>query len=39
MKAGNIKAVVGLKDQRLVSSSRTMQEQQVEMVSLSETGR
>ncbi|KAF4804422.1 hypothetical protein TURU_008149 [Turdus rufiventris] len=39
VKAGNIKAVVGLKDQRLVSSSRTMQEQQVEMVSLSETGR
>ncbi|NXQ43126.1 PALB2 protein, partial [Catharus fuscescens] len=38
VKAGNIKAVVGLKDQRLVSSSRTMQEQQVEMVSLSETG-
>ncbi|NWI42982.1 PALB2 protein, partial [Picathartes gymnocephalus] len=38
VKTGNIKAVVGLKDQRLVSSSRTMQEQQVEMVSLSETG-
>ncbi|NXH40741.1 PALB2 protein, partial [Dicaeum eximium] len=38
LKTGNIKAVVGLKDQRLVSSSRTMQEQQVEMVSLSETG-
>ncbi|NXU20733.1 PALB2 protein, partial [Pardalotus punctatus] len=38
VKAGNIKAVVGLKDRRLVSSSRTMQEQQVEMVLLSETG-
>ncbi|NWH98844.1 PALB2 protein, partial [Tichodroma muraria] len=38
VKTGNIKAVVGLKDQRLVSSSRTMQEQQVEMVLLSETG-
>ncbi|NWY13333.1 PALB2 protein, partial [Aphelocoma coerulescens] len=38
VKTGNIKAVVGLKDQRLVSSSRTIQEQQVEMVSLSETG-
>ncbi|NXE94045.1 PALB2 protein, partial [Menura novaehollandiae] len=38
VKIGNIKAVVGLKDQRLVISSRTMQEQQVEMLSLSETG-
>ncbi|NXB11202.1 PALB2 protein, partial [Cnemophilus loriae] len=38
VKTGNIKAVVGLKDRRLVSSSKTMQEQQVEMVSLSETG-
>ncbi|NWH41336.1 PALB2 protein, partial [Chloropsis hardwickii] len=38
VKSGNIKAVVGLKEQRLVSSSRTTQEQQVEMVSLSETG-
>ncbi|NXT10013.1 PALB2 protein, partial [Prunella fulvescens] len=38
VKTGNIKAVVGLKDWRLVSSSRTMQEQQVEIVSLSETG-
>ncbi|NXR19192.1 PALB2 protein, partial [Cinclus mexicanus] len=38
VKSGNIKAVVGLKDRRLVSSSRTMQEQQVEVVSLSETG-
>ncbi|NXA04091.1 PALB2 protein, partial [Sapayoa aenigma] len=38
VKTGNIKAVVGLKDQRLVSSSRTLQEQQVEMVLLSETG-
>ncbi|NXH00629.1 PALB2 protein, partial [Loxia leucoptera] len=38
VKTGNIKAVVGLKDWRLVSSSRTMQEQQVEMFFLSETG-
>ncbi|NXD25808.1 PALB2 protein, partial [Spelaeornis formosus] len=38
VKTGNIKAVVGLKDRRLVCSSRTMQEQQVEMVLLSETG-
>ncbi|NWU57726.1 PALB2 protein, partial [Dromas ardeola] len=39
LKTGNIKAVLGLNDRRLVSSSRTMQEQQVEIVSLSETGR
>ncbi|XP_040445227.1 partner and localizer of BRCA2 [Falco naumanni] len=39
VKTGNIKAVLGLKDRRLVSSSRTLQEQQVEIVSLSETGR
>ncbi|XP_009984822.1 PREDICTED: partner and localizer of BRCA2, partial [Tauraco erythrolophus] len=39
VKTGNIKAVLGLKDRRLVSSSRTVQEQQVEIVSLSETGR
>ncbi|NWH91130.1 PALB2 protein, partial [Aegithalos caudatus] len=38
VKTGNIKAVVGLKDRRLVSSSRAMQEQQLEMVSLSEMG-
>ncbi|NWS21847.1 PALB2 protein, partial [Pachyramphus minor] len=38
LKSGNIKAVVGLKEQRLVSSSRTLQEQQVEMVWLSGTG-
>ncbi|XP_066054634.1 partner and localizer of BRCA2 [Chamaea fasciata] len=38
VKTGNIKAVVGLKDRRLVSSSRTMLEQQLEMVLLSETG-
>ncbi|NXO29685.1 PALB2 protein, partial [Cisticola juncidis] len=38
VKTGNIKAVVGLKDRRLVSSSRTMQEQQLEVVWLSETG-
>ncbi|NXG55502.1 PALB2 protein, partial [Hemiprocne comata] len=39
VKAGNIKAVLGLQERRLVSSSRTGQEQQVEMVSLAETGR
>ncbi|KAK4813472.1 hypothetical protein QYF61_008977 [Mycteria americana] len=39
VKTGNIKAVLGLKDRRLVSSSRTVQELQVEIVSLSETGR
>ncbi|NXL07033.1 PALB2 protein, partial [Mesembrinibis cayennensis] len=39
VKTGNIKAVLGLKDRRLVSSSRTMREQQVEIVSLSEMGR
>ncbi|NXN55846.1 PALB2 protein, partial [Rynchops niger] len=39
VKTGNIKAVLGIKDKRLVSSSRTVQEQQVEVVSLSETGR
>ncbi|NWT02900.1 PALB2 protein, partial [Mionectes macconnelli] len=38
VKSGNIKAVVGLKDQRLVSSIRTLQEQQVELVWLSGTG-
>ncbi|NXA02473.1 PALB2 protein, partial [Nesospiza acunhae] len=38
VKTGDIKAVAGLKDWRLVSSSRTMQEQQVEMFFLSETG-
>ncbi|NXX27965.1 PALB2 protein, partial [Nicator chloris] len=38
VKTGNIKAVVGLKDRRLVISSRTVQEQQLEMVLLSETG-
>ncbi|NXR13527.1 PALB2 protein, partial [Semnornis frantzii] len=38
VKTGTIKAVLGLKDRRLVSSSRTLQEQQVEIVSLSETG-
>ncbi|NXF84376.1 PALB2 protein, partial [Sclerurus mexicanus] len=38
VKTGNIKAVVGLKDKRLVSSSRTLQEQQVEMVLLLGTG-
>ncbi|NXF64251.1 PALB2 protein, partial [Ciccaba nigrolineata] len=39
VKTGNIKAVLGLKGRRLVSSSRTVQEQQVEIVSLSEAGR
>ncbi|NWS54001.1 PALB2 protein, partial [Chunga burmeisteri] len=39
VKTGNIKAVLGLRDRRLVNSSRTVQEQQVEVVSLSETGR
>ncbi|XP_067162668.1 partner and localizer of BRCA2 [Apteryx mantelli] len=39
VKTGTIKAVLGLKDRRLVSSSRTVQEQQVEMISFSETGR
>ncbi|KFU93340.1 Partner and localizer of BRCA2, partial [Chaetura pelagica] len=39
VKAGNIKAVLGLQERRLVSSCRTGQEQQVEMVSLAETGR
>ncbi|NWX08115.1 PALB2 protein, partial [Caloenas nicobarica] len=39
VKTGNIKAVLGLKDRRLVSSSRTAHEQQVEITSLSETGR
>ncbi|NXW85382.1 PALB2 protein, partial [Alopecoenas beccarii] len=39
IKTGNIKAVLGLKDRRLVSSSRTAHEQQVEIMSLSETGR
>ncbi|NXD84878.1 PALB2 protein, partial [Halcyon senegalensis] len=38
VKTGTIKAVLGLKDRRLVSSSRTVQEQHVEIVSLSETG-
>ncbi|CAM9544841.1 unnamed protein product [Bubo scandiacus] len=39
VKTGNIKAVLGLKGRRLVSSSRTVQEQQVEIVLLSEAGR
>ncbi|NXV45960.1 PALB2 protein, partial [Uria aalge] len=39
VKTGNIKAVLGIKDRRLVSSSRTVQEQQVDIVSLSEMGR
>ncbi|NXI40919.1 PALB2 protein, partial [Galbula dea] len=39
VKTGTIKAVLGLKDRRLVSSSRSGQEQQVEIVSLLETGR
>ncbi|NWS39439.1 PALB2 protein, partial [Probosciger aterrimus] len=39
VRTGNIKAVLGLKDRRLVSSSRALQEQHVEIVSFSETGR
>ncbi|XP_062443901.1 partner and localizer of BRCA2 isoform X2 [Rhea pennata] len=39
VKTGNIKAVLGLKDRRLVISSKTLQEQQVEIISFSETGR
>ncbi|XP_035195334.1 partner and localizer of BRCA2 [Oxyura jamaicensis] len=39
VKTGNIKAVLGLRDRRLVSSSRSMQEQEVEVVLFSETGR
>ncbi|NXL29684.1 PALB2 protein, partial [Glaucidium brasilianum] len=39
VKTGNIKAVLGLKGRRLVSSSRTVQEQQVEIVTFSEAGR
>ncbi|KAM6299284.1 partner and localizer of BRCA2 [Aegotheles albertisi] len=39
LKAGNIKAALGLKGRRVVNSSRTGQEQQVEMLSLSELGR
>ncbi|NWU94452.1 PALB2 protein, partial [Upupa epops] len=38
LKTGTIKAVLGLKERRLVSSCRTVQEQQVEITSLSETG-
>ncbi|NWR76149.1 PALB2 protein, partial [Centropus unirufus] len=39
LRSGNIKAVLGLKARRVVSSSRTACGQQVEVVSLSETGR
>ncbi|KAM9555634.1 partner and localizer of BRCA2 [Guaruba guarouba] len=39
VRTGNIKAVLGLKDRRLVSNSRAVQEQHVEIVSFSETGR
>uniref|UniRef100_A0A8B9FJX9 Partner and localizer of BRCA2 n=1 Tax=Amazona collaria TaxID=241587 RepID=A0A8B9FJX9_9PSIT len=39
VRTGNIKAVLGLKDRRLVSNSRAVQEQHVEVVSFSETGR
>lgn len=38
VKTGTVEAVLGLKDRRLVSSSRVLQEQQVEVVWLSETG-
>ncbi|XP_057254033.1 partner and localizer of BRCA2 [Pezoporus wallicus] len=39
VRTGTIKAVLGLKDRRLVSNSRALQEQHVEIVSFSETGR
>ncbi|NXH21914.1 PALB2 protein, partial [Bucco capensis] len=39
VRSGTIKAALGLRGRRLVSSSRPGQEQQVEVVSLSETGR
>ncbi|XP_065541016.1 partner and localizer of BRCA2 isoform X1 [Lathamus discolor] len=39
VRTGTIKAVLGLKDRRLVSNSRAVQEQHVEIVSFSETGR
>ncbi|NWI15734.1 PALB2 protein, partial [Crypturellus soui] len=38
VRTGTIKAVLGLKGRRLVSSSRTAQEQQLEMVAFSEAG-
>uniref|UniRef100_A0A8C3SZI1 Partner and localizer of BRCA2 n=1 Tax=Chelydra serpentina TaxID=8475 RepID=A0A8C3SZI1_CHESE len=39
VKTGNIKAVLGLTNRRLVSSSGTLQEQQIEIISVSEKGR
>ncbi|NWX90798.1 PALB2 protein, partial [Nothoprocta pentlandii] len=39
VKTGNIKAVLGLRGRRLVSSSRAAQEQQVEITAFSEAGR
>ncbi|XP_065416424.1 partner and localizer of BRCA2 isoform X6 [Chrysemys picta bellii] len=39
VKTGNIKAVLGLTNRRLVSSSGTLQDQQIEIISVSEAGR
>ncbi|CAM4517696.1 partner and localizer of BRCA2 isoform X1 [Lepidochelys kempii] len=39
VKTGNIKAVLGLTNRRLVSSSGTLQDQQIEIISISEAGR
>ncbi|XP_039346710.1 partner and localizer of BRCA2 isoform X3 [Mauremys reevesii] len=39
VKTGNIKAVLGLTNRRLVSSSGTLQDQQIEIMSVSEAGR
>ncbi|XP_067390323.1 partner and localizer of BRCA2 isoform X2 [Emydura macquarii macquarii] len=38
VKTGNIKAVLGLTDRRLVSSSGTLQDQQIEIISISVAG-
>ncbi|XP_024073611.1 partner and localizer of BRCA2 isoform X2 [Terrapene carolina triunguis] len=38
VKTGNIKAVLGLTNRRLVSSSGTLQDQQIEIISVSEAG-
>lgn len=39
IKTGNINAVLGLKNRRLVSSCGSLQDQEVEVLSFSETGR
>nr|XP_032622090.1 partner and localizer of BRCA2 isoform X5 [Chelonoidis abingdonii] len=39
VKTGNIKAVLGLRNGRLVSTSGTLQDQQIEIISVSEAGR